>query len=112
MRKTLWSALALAAILILAGCGEQHRTDNGGTDSATYTPDVGYTLGNTDVVQLNGFRSIDIEWISGSVTVELSEEKQQRLAARDVAEQDVVLGVRPDHIMLCADGVKGKVDVS
>ena len=33
-------------------------------------------------------------------------------AAKDVAEQDVVLGVRPDHIMLCADGVKGKVDVS
>ena len=29
----------------------------------------------------------------GSVTVELSEEKQQRLAAKDVAEQDVVLGV-------------------
>ena len=24
----------------------------------------------------------------------------------------MVLGVRPDHIMLCADGVKGKVDVS
>ena len=48
----------------------------------------------------------------GSVTVELSEKKQQRLAAKDVAEQDVVLGVRPDHIMLCADGVKGKVDVS
>ena len=48
----------------------------------------------------------------GSITVELSEEKQQRLAAKDVAEQDVVLGVRPDHIMLCADGVKGKVDVS
>ena len=48
----------------------------------------------------------------GSVTVELSEEKQQRLAAKDVAEQDVALGVRPDHIMLCADGVKGKVDVS
>ena len=47
-----------------------------------------------------------------TVTVELSEEKQQRLAAKDVAEQDVVLGVRPDHIMLCADGVKGKVDVS
>ena len=46
------------------------------------------------------------------VTVELSDEKQQRLSAKDVPEQDVVLGVRPDHIMLCADGVKGKVDVS
>ena len=48
----------------------------------------------------------------GSVTVELSPEKQQRLAAHNVAEQDVTLGVRPDHIMLCADGVKGTVDVS
>ena len=71
MRKTLWSALALAAILILAGCGEQHHTDGSGTDSATYTPDAGYTLGNTDVVQLNGFRAIDIEWVSGQVNVEL-----------------------------------------
>ncbi len=48
----------------------------------------------------------------GSITVELSPEKQQRLAAHNVAEQDVTLGVRPDHIMLCADGVKGTVDVS
>ena len=71
MRKTLWSALALAAILILAGCGEQSHTDGSGTDSATYTPDAGYTLGNTDVVQLNGFRAIDIEWVSGQVNVEL-----------------------------------------
>ena len=46
------------------------------------------------------------------ITVELADDKQARLAAKDVAEQDVVLGVRPDHIMLCADGVKGKVDVS
>lgn len=71
MRKTLWSALALAAILVLAGCGEQSHTDGSGTDSATYTPDAGYTLGNTDVVQLNGFRAIDIEWVSGQVNVEL-----------------------------------------
>ena len=71
MRKTLWTALALVMVLTLAGCGEQHRTDNGGTDSATYTPDAGYTLGNTDVVQLNGFRAIDIEWVSGQVNVEL-----------------------------------------
>ena len=28
------------------------------------------------------------------------------------AEQDVTLGVRPDHLMLCADGIKGIVDVS
>ena len=71
MRKTLWSALALVMVLTLAGCGEQSHTDGSGTDSATYTPDAGYTLGNTNVVQLNGFRAIDIEWVSGQVNVEL-----------------------------------------
>ncbi len=49
---------------------------------------------------------------AGGIAVELSEEKQERLAAKDVAEQEVVLGVRPEHIVLCADGIKGKVDVS
>ncbi len=46
------------------------------------------------------------------LVVELSADKQERLAAKNVEEQEVTLGVRPDHIMLCADGVKGKVDVS
>ena len=49
---------------------------------------------------------------TGAIRVELSDEKQARLAANDVSEQDIVLGVRPDHLMLCADGIKGKVDVS
>ena len=48
----------------------------------------------------------------GGISVELSEEKQARLAAKNVVEQDITLGVRPDHIMLCADGIKGRVDVS
>ena len=48
----------------------------------------------------------------GAQRVELSDEKQVRLTAKDVAPQDVTLGVRPDHLMLCADGIKGKVDVS
>ena len=43
---------------------------------------------------------------AGGITVELSEDKQERLNAKNVAEQDVTLGVRPDHIMLCADGIK------
>ncbi len=49
---------------------------------------------------------------TGGISVELSEDKQARLAANDVAEQEVVLGVRPEHIVLCEDGIKGKVDVS
>ena len=95
MRKTHWSALALALALVmvltLAGCGEQHRTDNGGTDSATYTPDVGYTLGNTDVVQLNGFRAIDIEWVSGQVNVELYDGEGIQLSETLADGSDVTL---------------------
>ena len=68
--KKLWTtALALAMVLALTGCGTQKPSDNG--PAADYTPDGGYTLGAGDVVQLNGFRSIDIEWVSGSVSVEL-----------------------------------------
>ena len=45
------------------------------------------------------------------LTVELSEDKQEQLSANDVAEQDIVLGVRPEHITL-ETGIAGKVDVS
>ena len=48
----------------------------------------------------------------GGQTVVLSEEKQARLAANNVEEQEVTLGVRPDHVMLCENGIKGRVDVS
>ena len=48
----------------------------------------------------------------GGITVELSEEKQARLAANKVAPQDVTLGVRPDHTVLSDSGIAAKVDVS
>ena len=48
----------------------------------------------------------------GGETVVLSEEKQARLAAKNVTEQDVTLGVRPEHMQLVESGIKGKVDVS
>ena len=48
----------------------------------------------------------------GGIAVELSEEKQARLAGKNVGEQEVVLGVRPEHIVLCENGIKSKVDVS
>ena len=63
---------------------------------------------DAELTRQNGRYAVTV----GGVTVELSDEKQQRLAEHNVAEQDVTLGVRPDHIMLCADGVKGTVDVS
>ena len=45
-------------------------------------------------------------------TVVLSEEKQARLAANNVEEQDIILGVRPEHIVLCDDGIATKVGVN
>ena len=60
------------------------------------------------LIKQNGKYAVTID----GITVELAEDKQARLAANNVEEQDIVLGVRPDHIMLCADGVKGTVDVS
>ncbi len=74
MKKLAALLLLLGALLALAACGYSVKPENSGTSDAAVTtvkPDSGYTLGGADVVQLNGFRSIDIEWISGSVSVEL-----------------------------------------
>ena len=48
----------------------------------------------------------------GGMTVELSAEKQAKLAANNVEAQEIVLGVRPEHIELAKSGINGKVDVS
>ena len=51
----------------------------------------------------------------GGCRVELSGEKQAALAARNVAAQDITLGVRPNHIVLAGDtanALTAKVDVS
>ena len=47
----------------------------------------------------------------GNLTVELSDDKQAALTKNNVAEQDVVLGVRPEHITLADDGIDARVDV-
>ena len=60
------------------------------------------------LVKKDGKYAVD----TGGISVELSEDKQARLAANNVAEQDITLGVRPDHIVLCENGIKGRVDVS
>ena len=63
---------------------------------------------NAKLVKENGKYAVKLD----NLTVELSEEKQQALAANNVAEQDVVLGVRPEHIALDNTGIDAKVDVS
>ena len=47
----------------------------------------------------------------GGVTIELSEEKQAKLKANNIAEQEITLGVRPEHISLADEGVAAKIDV-
>ncbi len=50
--------------------------------------------------------------VLGSQTIVLSDEKQERLSKNNVAEQDITLGVRPEHILLTEDGNDATVDVS
>ena len=63
---------------------------------------------NAKLVKADGKYAVQLD----NQTVVLSDEKQAKLAASNVAEQDVVLGVRPEHIELTAGGIEGKVDVS
>ena len=65
-------------------------------------------LFDAKLVKQNGKYAVQLD----SLTVELSAEKQAKLAANNVAEQDIVLGVRPEHIELAKDGIDAKVDVS
>ena len=46
------------------------------------------------------------------ISVTLGEEKQERLKALNVPEQDVTLGVRPDNMVLAESGISGTVEVS
>ena len=59
----------------------------------------------------DGRYSVQLE----NANVVLSDEKQANLTKKNVATQEITLGVRPEHIMLAGDGdqmIHGKVDVS
>ena len=62
---------------------------------------------NAKLIKVDGKYAVQLD----KLTVTLSEEKQAKLAAKNIPEQDVVLGVRPEHIEL-GEGISGKVDVS
>jgi multiple sugar transport system ATP-binding protein len=70
------------------------------------TPQMNYF--DAKLIRENGKYAV----VSDGYKVVLAEEKQERLAAKNVEEQDVILGVRPDHIVLGEGGIVGKVDVS
>ena len=42
----------------------------------------------------------------------LAPEKQKRLADRAASPQDIVLGIRPEHVILREDGFTGTVEVT
>ena len=63
---------------------------------------------NSKLVKVDGKYAVEL----GGHTVVLSDEKQAALAANNVEEQEITLGVRPEHITLAEDGVEGKIDVS
>ena len=65
-------------------------------------------LFDAKLVKKDGKYGVEVD----NIYVELSEEKQARLEAKNVPEQQVVLGVRPDHISLAEEGIRGRVDVS
>ena len=72
---------------------------------------IGYpqmNLVNARLLKVDGKYAVEL---AGYTTV-LSEEKQARLVANNVEEQDVVLGVRPDHIVLADDGIETKIEVN
>ena len=59
------------------------------------------------LVKKDGKYAVELD----KLTVELSEEKQAALAANGVEEQEIYLGVRPEHISLVDDGIEAKIDV-
>ena len=63
---------------------------------------------DAQLVKANGKYAVKL----ANLTVELSEDKQKALTANNVAEQEIVLGVRPEHITLEAEGIDSVVDVS
>ena len=71
------------------------------------TPQMNF-FNDAKLVKENGKYAVTV----GGQTVVLSDEKQAALAKNNVAPQDIVLGVRPEHITLDKTGFEGKVDVS
>ena len=63
---------------------------------------------DAELVKENGKYAVTL----AGYTVELSEDKQAKLAANGVESQKITLGVRPEHISLEETGIETKVEVS
>ena len=63
---------------------------------------------NGKLIKVDGKYAVEL---MGNVTI-LSDEKQAALKANNVEEQEVLLGIRPEHITLESTGVDATIDVS
>ena len=59
------------------------------------------------LVKKDGKYAVELD----KLTVELSEEKQAALTANNVQKQEIILGVRPEHITLADNGIAAKIEV-
>ena len=75
---------------------------------ATFIGTPQMNLFDAKLIKQNGKYAVKL----ADMIVELSEDKQAALAKNNVAEQDITLGVRPEHITLENTGIDAKVDVS
>ena len=75
---------------------------------ATFIGTPQMNLFDAKLVKQNGKYAVKL----ANLTVELSDEKQKALAANNVEEQEITLGVRPEHIGLESAGIDATVDVS
>ena len=60
------------------------------------------------LIKVDGKYAVQLE----NKTVILSDEKQAKLVNNNVAEQEIVLGIRPEHLELSSEGIVTKVDVA
>ncbi|MBP0963195.1 MAG: TOBE domain-containing protein, partial [Oscillospiraceae bacterium] len=63
---------------------------------------------DAELIKVDGKYAVKL----ANLVVELSEDKQARLAANNVEEQAITLGVRPEHLNLDANGIPGTIDVN
>ena len=63
---------------------------------------------DAELIKVDGKYAVKL----GDLVVEMSEEKQARLAANNTQEQAITLGVRPEHLHLDKEGIPATVDVN
>ena len=82
MKKGIALLLALVTALALTACGQTKPNDDAAVDAPDQQtePDAGYTAGSGEIVQVDGFREIDIQWVAGKVVVERYDGKVTELS--------------------------------